>query len=125
MLARRHLPFGLVSLLLLILLALLAAVAAQAATLPAGFAETRLASGLDRPTAMTLAPDGRIFVCEEKGRLRIIKDGVLLPKPFVTVKVFAHGERGLLGVVLDPDFESNGYVYVYYTARKPVAHNRL
>ncbi len=44
---------------------------------------------------MTVAPDGRIFVCEEKGRLRVIKDGALLPKPFVTVKVYAHGERGL------------------------------
>ncbi|HYN21306.1 MAG TPA: PQQ-dependent sugar dehydrogenase [Thermoanaerobaculia bacterium] len=97
----------------------------RAATLPPGFVETRLATGLDRPTAMTVAPDGRVFVCEEKGRLRVIKNGALLAKPFVTVKVFAHGERGLLGVVLDPEFEENGFVYVYYTARKPVAHNRL
>jgi len=115
-------PRRLLSLLVLILTSL---AAARAATLPAGFVETRLAAGLDRPTAMTVAPDGRIFVCEEKGRLRVIKDGVLLAKPFVTVKVLAHGERGLLGVVLDPDFESNHYVYVYYTARTPVAHNRL
>jgi glucose/arabinose dehydrogenase len=104
---------------------LLTAATVRAATLPSGFAETRIATGLDRPTAMVVAPDGRVFVCEEKGRLRVIKNGVLLPKPFVTVKVFAHGERGLLGVVLDPDFETNGYVYVYYTARKPVAHNRI
>src|SRR5215210_734999 len=97
----------------------------SAATLPPGFVETRLAAGLDRPTAMTVAPDGRIFVCEEKGRLRVIKDGVLLAKPFVRLKVYAHGERGMLGVVLDPDFESNHYVYIYYTAIKPVAHNRL
>src|SRR5829696_1836366 len=88
----------------------------SAATLPLGFIETRLAAGLDRPTAMTVAPDGRIFVCEEKGRLRVIKDGVLLAKPFVRLKVYVHGERGLLGVVLDPDFESNHYVYIYYTA---------
>ncbi|MFL6292977.1 MAG: PQQ-dependent sugar dehydrogenase [Thermoanaerobaculia bacterium] len=109
----------------LLLVTSLTSLAARAATLPPGFIETRLAAGLDRPTAMTVAPDGRIFVCEEKGRLRVIKDGVLLAKPFVTVKVLAHGERGLLGVVLDPDFESNHYVYVYYTARAPVAHNRL
>jgi glucose/arabinose dehydrogenase len=110
---------------LLLIVALVSAVAARAATLPEGFAETRLASGLDRPTAMALAPDGRIFVCEEKGRLRVIKDGVLLPKSFLTVQVYAHGERGLLGVVFDPDFEHNHYVYIYYTARKPFAHNRI
>lgn len=99
--------------------------AASAATLPDGFVETAIATGLDRPTAMAVAPDGRVFVCEEKGRLRIIKNGVLLPKPFATVRVYAHGERGLLGVVLDPDFERNHYVYVYYTARRPTAHNRI
>lgn len=99
--------------------------AASAATLPDGFVETAVATGLDRPTAMTIAPDGRVFVAEEKGRLRVIKNGVLLPKPFVTVRVYAHGERGLLGVVLDPDFERNHYVYIYYTARKPFAHNRI
>ncbi len=98
---------------------------AVSATLPAGFAETRLASGLDRPTAMAVAPDGRIFVCEEKGRLRIIKGGALLPTPFVRLQVFAHGERGLLGIALDPDFERNHFLYLYYTARKPTAHNRL
>jgi glucose/arabinose dehydrogenase len=110
---------------ILVILLVTSLTAARAATLPSGFVETRLAAGLDRPTAMTVAPDGRIFVCEEKGRLRIIKDGALLSKPFVTVKVLAHGERGLLGVVLDPEFETNHWVYVYYTARAPYAHNRL
>ncbi len=112
-------------LLLCLLASALFTTGARAATLPSGFAETRLASGLDRPTAMVVAPDGRVFVCEEKGRLRVIKNGALLAKPFVTVKVYAHGERGLLGVVLDPDFEQNHYIYIYYTARKPVAHNRI
>lgn len=110
---------------LLLVILLVLSLPASAATLPPGFVETRLAAGLDRPTAMTVAPDGRIFVCEEKGRLRVIKDGALLSKPFVTLKVYAHGERGLLGVVLDPDFETNHYLYVYYTARTPFAHNRL
>ncbi|MES1240396.1 MAG: PQQ-dependent sugar dehydrogenase [Acidobacteriota bacterium] len=120
MTTRRH-----SQILLSLLVFVLSVAAAGAATLPSGFAETRLATGLDRPTAMVVAPDGRVFVCEEKGRLRVIKDGALLPKPFVTVKVYAHGERGLLGVVLDPDFEQNHYVYIYYTARKPVAHNQI
>ncbi len=110
----------------LVLFALLAqAVPAFAATLPAGFTETQLASGIVRPTAMALAPDGRIFVCEQTGALRVIKDGHLLPEPFVTVKVFTEGERGLVGVTVDPDFPRTPHVYVYYTATTPIAHNRV
>ncbi|HYY57054.1 MAG TPA: hypothetical protein VE842_06945, partial [Pyrinomonadaceae bacterium] len=58
---------------------------APAATLPAGFTETQVASGLSSPTAMAFAPDGRLFVCEQGGRLRVIKNGVLLSNPFLTV----------------------------------------
>ena len=98
---------------------------ADAATLPAGFTESQVASGLASPTAMQFAPDGRLFVCEQGGRLRVIKDGVLLPTPFVTLTVNASGERGLLGVAFDPAFGSNRYVYVYYTATTPTVHNRI
>jgi glucose/arabinose dehydrogenase len=58
-----------------------------AATLPSGFTEAQIASGLASPTAMQFAPDGRLFVCEQGGRLRVIKNGVLLPTPFVTLTV--------------------------------------
>jgi glucose/arabinose dehydrogenase len=110
----------------LVLLGLLAqALPALAATLPAGFTETEIARGIVRPTAMALAPDGRIFVCEQTGALRVIKDGRLLPDPFVTVKVFTEGERGLVGVTVDPDFPRTPHVYVYYTATGPVVHNRV
>lgn len=97
----------------------------SAATLRPGFTETRIASGIARPTALAFAPDGRLFVCEQGGRLRVIKDGVLLPAPFLTVTVSAVGERGLLGVVVDPNFQVNRYVYVYYTATTPHLHNRV
>ncbi len=107
------------------LLALLACLPLRAATLPADFTETQLARGIVRPTAMALAPDGRIFVCEQTGALRVIKDGKLLPQPFVTVPVFTEGERGLLGVTVDPDFPRTPHVYVYYTATKPIVHNRV
>src|SRR6185503_464552 len=90
--------------------------AAGAAVLPPGFAETQIASGLKQPTAIAVAPDGRVFVAEKKGLLRIIKDDALLPAPFLRITVFFNGERGLLGVAFDPDFAHNGYVYVYYTA---------
>jgi glucose/arabinose dehydrogenase len=98
---------------------------AAAATVPAGFSDTRVADGLANPTAMAFAPDGRLFVCEQSGPLRIIKNGVLLPDPFVTVAVNASGERGLLGVTFDPDFATNHFVYVYYTATTPTIHNRV
>ena len=64
--------------------ALIAAPPARAATLPTLFSESLVASGLARPTAMQFAPDGRLFVCQQGGALRVIKDGALLPTPFVT-----------------------------------------
>ena len=97
---------------------------AAAATVPPGFVETPIASGLNNPTAMAFAPDGRLFVCEQGGALRVIKNGSLLATPFVTLQVNASGERGLLGVAFDPDFATNRYVYVYYTATSPI-HNRV
>lgn len=96
-----------------------------AATLPTGFTETQVAQGVVRPTAMALAPDGRVFVAEQTGKLRVIKGGQLLAEPFLTVPVDAQGERGLVGVEVHPDFPRTPYVYVYYTAPRPVVHNRI
>ena len=110
---------------LLAVLVSLGAATARPATLPTGFAETLLVSGLSSPTAMAFAPDGRLFVCEQGGRLRVVKNGSLLPAPFVTLSVDASGERGLLGVTFDPDFATNAFVYVYYTTTAPAVHNRL
>ena len=98
---------------------------AAAATLPSGFTETQVAAGLTNPTAMQFSPDGRLFICEQAGRLRVVKDGVLLPAPFVSVTVSSSGERGLLGVAFDPAFATNHFVYVYYTATTPTIHNRI
>ncbi len=96
-----------------------------AATLPTGFSESPVATGLSNPTAMAFAPDGRLFVCEQGGQLRVIKNGALLPTPFLTATVNAFGERGLLGVTFDPNFATNQFVYVYYTATTPAIHNRV
>ncbi|HEU4795079.1 MAG TPA: PQQ-dependent sugar dehydrogenase [Pyrinomonadaceae bacterium] len=98
---------------------------ANAATVPAGFTDAVVASGLNNPTAMALAPDGRIFVCQQGGALRVIKNGVLLATPFLTVPVDSSGERGLLGVAFDPNFVSNQLIYIYYTATTPTIHNRI
>ena len=95
------------------------------ATLPAGFTETLIASGLSSPTAMDFAPDGRLFVCLQGGNLRVIKNGVLVPTPFVALNVDSTGERGLLGVTFDPNFVTNNFVYVYYTVVTSPRHNRV
>jgi glucose/arabinose dehydrogenase len=109
----------------LILLFLTFAEAAAPATVPTGFAETRVVNGLTSPTAMAFAPDGRLFVSEQGGRVRVIKNGALLPTPFLSVTVNSAGERGLLGIAFDPAFATNRYVYVYYTATTPNVHNRV
>jgi glucose/arabinose dehydrogenase len=98
--------------------------AATAATLPAGFSETTIA-GFTNPTAMAIAPDGRIFVAQQGGALRVVKNNALLATPFVTLTVNSTGERGLLGVAFDPDFLNNHYVYVYYTTSSAPLHNRV
>jgi glucose/arabinose dehydrogenase len=97
----------------------------EAATVPAGFADEVVASGIASPTAMAFAPDGRLFVCQQGGQLRVIKNGALLATPFLSVTVNSSGERGLLGVAFDPSFATNGFVYVYYTATGPTIHNRV
>jgi glucose/arabinose dehydrogenase len=97
---------------------------AHAATLPTGFTETSI-GGLSNPTAMAMAPDGRIFVCQQGGALRVIRNGALLSTPFVTLTVNSTNERGLLGIAFDPDFLINQFLYVYYTATTPAIHNRI
>jgi glucose/arabinose dehydrogenase len=123
--SERAYPAGLVLFLVLILLALTPPPSLRAATLPGGFAESLVANNLLNPTAMEFAPDGRLFVCQQGGQLRVIKNGQLLAAPFLTVPVDQSGERGLLGVAFDPDFVNNGFVYVYYTAVTPAVHNRV
>ena len=75
---------------------------------------------------MEIAPDGRIFVCEQGGGLRVIKNGALLPTPFLTLNVDSNGERGLLGIAFDPLFGTqNNFIYVYYTVPSTPRHNRV
>ena len=97
---------------------------ARGATLPAGFTEVSY-GGISGGTAMAVAPDGRIFVCEQGGKLRVIKNGAFLATPFLTLTVDSNGERGLLGIAFDPNFVTNQYVYVYYTVPTAPIHNRL
>ncbi len=92
--------------------------------LPPGFSQEVAASGLANPTSMALAPDGRIFITQQGGDLRLW-NGSLLDAPFLQLDVDSRGERGLLGVALDPQFAANRFVYVYYTVPTEPIHNRV
>lgn len=76
-------------------------------------------TGFTAPLGFENAGDGsnRIFIVEQAGRIKIIKDGNTLTTPFldITDRVLSGGERGLLGLAFHPDFENNGYFFVNYT----------
>src|SRR5215207_6977337 len=135
--SERGIPGGL--LLAMVLCALLASVVAvlalsanparAGATLPPNFARSQVVGGLASPTAMEFAPDGRLFVAEQRGTLRVLKAGGKLATFLdISGRVDSAGERGLLGVAIDPAFSNNHYVYLYYTQRASgttPAHNRV
>ncbi len=102
----------------------IAATPVKAQTLPAGFSQVLVTNGITNPTNMSFAPDGRLFVAQQNGQLRVIKNGVLLAQPFITLNVNSSGERGLLGIAFDPAFSTNHYVYLYYTLSS-AANNRI
>jgi glucose/arabinose dehydrogenase len=108
-----------------ITLALLAAAFAlrsvsASAALPAGFQRTIVTTGLNEPTVMEFTPDGRLLVGERGGRVLVYQGttllGTLMQIP--AVDTFG-GERGLVGMALDPNFASNGFLYIYYTTLEP------
>jgi putative heme-binding domain-containing protein len=93
--------------------------------MPGGFTRTQVAAGITGATAMEVAADGRVFVCEQTGALRVVEDGALLPEPFVRLAVDSDWERGLIGITLDPDFRHTGFVYLCYVAASPYVHHRV
>lgn len=94
-----------------------AATVAQEAGGPVRFRVESVASGLQVPWALAFAPDGRLFFTERPGRIRVIAGGQLLPDPVAVLPAVSTSESGLMGLALDPDFASNGYLYVAYTYR--------
>ena len=92
--------------------------AARAATLPDGFQESVAFSGLTQPTVVRFAPDGRVFVAEKRGVIKVF-DSLTDTTPTVfadlNTNVYNFWDRGLLGMALAPNFPSNPYVYVLYT----------
>ena len=103
-----------------LLVALLAAArpAEAAPTLPPGF-QDELVTAIDRPMDVAFVPGGRILIARFPGVVRMFKNGSLDPvaTPALTIsaKTCSDGERGLMSVAVDPQFESNHYIYLYYT----------
>ncbi len=85
--------------------------------IPAFGAETVVTLQPFTPVGVTFAPDGRMFIWQKNGIVRIYKNGALLGEPFIDIssKVNNFHDRGLLGFVLDPDFATNGYACLFYT----------
>ncbi len=79
----------------------------------------RAASGLSQPLYVTHAPGDRdrVFIVEQGGRIKILRDGLILPIPFLNISslISSGGERGLLGLAFHPQHAVNGYFFVNYT----------
>ena len=73
-----------------------------------------LATDLDKPRALAFG-DGRVFLTEKSGRIRVLEDGALLERPLATFRVPGVFDGGLLGIQTHPDFEDNHHLYVYNT----------
>lgn len=88
-----------------------------------GFTTERVAGGLTLPTAVAFHTDGRIFIAQKNGVVRVVENGQLLPDAFIELAdVNNHRDRGLLGIAIDPDFDSNGFVYLAYTYENNAAN---
>ena len=90
----------------------------EAQTLPAGFRDTVAFSGLSNPTAVAFSPDGRVFVAEKSGVIKVFASmTATAPTVFadLSTRVYNYWDRGLLGLALDPGFPARPYLYVLYT----------
>ncbi len=94
-----------------------------AQTLPAGFQDVTVFSGLTQPTVVSFSPDGRIFVAEKSGLVKVF-NSLTDPTPdiFVDLRTKVHNfwDRGLLGMALDPGFPARPYVYLLYAYDAPI-----
>src|SRR5262245_49633303 len=104
----------------MLLAALLVSGAAPLAaqTLPTAFRDKVVFSGLTQPTAMAFSPDGRVFVAEKSGLIKLFASlSATTPTVFADLRGEVHNfwDRGLLGLALHPNFPATPYVYVLYT----------
>jgi len=96
---------------------------AQALTLPSGFSEKIVFTGLSQPTAVRFSPDGRVFVAEKSGLIKefdSLTDST--PRVYADLRTNVHDywDRGLLGLALDPSFPTKNVIYALYTHDAPI-----
>ncbi|WP_345119898.1 PQQ-dependent sugar dehydrogenase [Dactylosporangium darangshiense] len=120
---RRALRSALVASLVAAVITPIAGSEAATAALPTGFQEQVVFSGLTQPTNIEFSPDGRIFVAEKGGKIKVF-DSLADPTPdvFADLSVAVHNQwdRGLLGLALAPNFPTDPSVYVLYTYDAPL-----
>jgi glucose/arabinose dehydrogenase len=106
-------------------LALFALANVRATEVPDGFSVEALATNLNAATAFAIAPDGRIFIADQTGPLRVWKNGSMRPVPVLDLseRLDTYWERGLIGVALHPDFPHTPHLFVMYVAKSPVPHH--
>lgn len=104
--------------LLAVLTVLVAMPASAAAALPPGFEEQQVVGGLTQPVNVAWAPDGRMFIAEKRGTLKVVPAGggtAQIVDSFPE-EVTTYEDRGFLGLAVDSSFAANGYLYLAYTA---------
>ena len=77
---------------------------------------TRLVSTSGLPVAMALAPDGRLFFTEREGNVQVMDIDEWEPETVISLPTVTAGERGMVGIALDPDFEQNHYIWIFHSA---------
>ncbi len=92
-----------------------------ASDLPGGFALDPVVQGLKQGIAFDWSPDGRLFIAEKGGVVRVAEAGQLLDAPFVdlSAQVNSHRDRGLLGLAVHPDFPAQPYLFLLFTFDPP------
>lgn len=115
----------LVALAILLAFGLIFPSTSSAIQVPPGFNDSIFVAGLAQPTACEFAPDGRLFILQKQGTVRIFKNKTLLPQIALNIPVNSVSERGLLGIAFDPAFETNHFVYLYYTTAASSPKNRV
>lgn len=91
--------------------------------LPQSFFKTEVASGFNEPTDFVETPDGEILVIEKSGNIKIVINGAVSNFTTSPIAVNQQGERGLLGITLDPNYQNNRFIYIFYVNNSPLEYH--
>src|SRR5262245_44182773 len=96
---------------------LCSSLASLASELPPGFQETPYVTDLAEPTGMAWGPSGELWIIGKRGHVWVVRSG---SRSLVAeLPVESHGEQGIEGIAVDPDYATNQFVWIYYTRSQP------